>query len=173
MNKEQILKLLNHYEQSSDCRKRQVAAFIVPHGLLKHDWVTIDRKDLIIGAANKCVLPNINTYYCSSCDECMKGSTKITCPAIHAEAACLSKASFDEVTSNTLFVSYSPCPDCCKLILAAGISRVVIKEPRTKSPSVADCIFYNVNSYDELAKKLLYNVEYVRLWEQDDDWQVS
>lgn len=168
MNKEQILKLLTLYENKSNCPKRQVAAIIVPQGLLKHNWLDT-RLDLIQWGANTRVLPYTDTR----CERCLEGYKGSMCPAIHAEAQCLMGMSFSDTVTNTLMISWSPCPECCKLIKAAEIARVIIKEPRLKRPSVVDCFFYKVSTYDELSEKLLPGVEYIRLWEQDEDWQVQ
>jgi deoxycytidylate deaminase len=166
MKKLQILKLLSYYEQKSNCPKRAIAAMIIPQGLLKHDWLD-PKKDLIRHGTNSRVL------MCSDhgCELCLDGYKGRTCPAIHAEAQCLIGVPFSETHKNTLIVSWSPCPECCKLIKSAGISRVIIKEPRLKKPSKADCNFYNATTYDELAERLLHDVQYIRLWEQEEDWE--
>lgn len=168
MNKEQILKLLTLYENKSNCPKRQVAALMVPQGLLKQNWLDT-RLDLIQWGANTRLLP----YNDTRCERCLEGYKGILCPAIHAEAQCLMGMSFSDTVTNTLFISWSPCPECCKLIKAAQVARVVIKEPRIKKPPIADCNFYKVTTYDELAEKLLSGIKYVRLWEQDNDWEVA
>lgn len=50
-------------------------------------------------------------------------------PVLHAEAHAIAKVARSNLsTSNaTLYCTLSPCMDCSKLILAAGISRVVYK----------------------------------------------
>jgi len=169
MNKEQILKLLTLYENKSNCPKRQVAAILVRPNLGR-DWVLEDRNALLRIGTNCRILP----YSDFRCDKCADGYEGFICPAIHAEADCLIGLAFNETQHSTLIISWSPCPECCKLINRAGIDRLIIKEPRLKLISKADSKFYGgVKTYDELAEKLLYNTTYIRLWEQDEDWQVQ
>lgn len=50
---------------------------------------------------------------------------------IHAELSCILKAAKEgvSVVGSTLYVSLSPCIACSEMIAAAGVSRVVYKEP--------------------------------------------
>lgn len=177
MNKLQILKLLNHYEQQSRCPKKQVAAVLVS------DSKMIEfENDVLEDSYLESFLESNRNYGVNNpilmasdvgCERCMEGWKGRLCPAIHAEAECLIGKAWRDTYLHTLIISWSPCPECCKLIIAAGIGRVIVKEPRIKKPSKQDCSFYKVETYDELAKKLLLNVHYVRLWEKSPDWEVA
>lgn len=176
MNKQQILKLLNFYEQFSNCPKKKVAAVLLSDETIQ----SITDEFIEVNIANKNIMRLLNRgvnfrvlpHSEATCDLCIDGYKEAQCPAIHAEADCLLGESFRDTYKHTFLISYSPCPECCKLIRAAGISRVIIKEPRLKTPPIIDCVNYKVDNYDELSKKLLYNVDYIRLWEMSEDWQV-
>jgi dCMP deaminase len=47
------------------------------------------------------------------------------CIAVHAEANAIIYAGRDKSRGATLYSTHRPCPDCQKLIAAAGITRVV------------------------------------------------
>ena len=49
---------------------------------------------------------------------------------LHAEANAITKVakSTNNAKDSTLYITLSPCKDCCKLILQAGIKRLVYKE---------------------------------------------
>lgn len=47
------------------------------------------------------------------------------CISTHAEANALLRASWDDMQGATLYITGEPCGGCAKLILAAGIERVV------------------------------------------------
>lgn len=166
MNKLQILKLLNTYEQKSECPKKQVAAVLIRKDL-GADWILEGRHDLLRYGVNDRLLP----YNDFRCDKCADGYKGMTCPAIHAEAQCLIGLPFNDTYKGTLLISWSPCPECCKLINAAGIKRVIVKEPRLKPTTKVDASFYGAKTYDELAEKIL-DCDYVRLWEIPDDLTV-
>lgn len=61
--------------------------------------------------------------FCNDCEE--NGITKKE--VIHAEANAILKAGRESIGSD-LFLTLSPCIDCCKLIKQAGIRKVYIKE---------------------------------------------
>lgn len=169
MNKLQILKLLKKYETEVSCPKKQVAAILVRQNL-EADWILEGHHDLLRIGTNCRLLP----YNDFRCDKCVDGYKGFTCPAIHAEADCLIGLPFTETQHSTLLISWSPCPECCKLINRAGIDKVIIREPRLKLISKADSKFYDgAKTYDELAEKLLYSTTYVRLWELDDTEEVA
>lgn len=52
------------------------------------------------------------------------------CIAIHAEANVLLFASKDDCTGATIYVTRNPCDGCQKMILGAGVGRVVTPEGR-------------------------------------------
>ena len=47
------------------------------------------------------------------------------CWATHAEANALLRANWEELKDSTIFITGAPCSGCHKLIMSAGISRVV------------------------------------------------
>lgn len=48
---------------------------------------------------------------------------------IHAEANCLIKCPYHFPLKKHMYVTHSPCPECCRLIVNAGIARVVYDVP--------------------------------------------
>ena len=48
---------------------------------------------------------------------------------IHAEANCLVKCDYNFPKKKHMYVTHSPCRDCSKLIINAGISKVVYEIP--------------------------------------------
>jgi dCMP deaminase len=50
---------------------------------------------------------------------------------IHAEVNCLLEVSPEERAGATLYVTHTPCPECQKLIITSGISRVVFAKEYT------------------------------------------
>lgn len=56
------------------------------------------------------------------------------CIAVHAEANALLYSDTNARQGGTLYVNGPPCPDCAKLIVAAGISRIV----HTANPAYPD-----------------------------------
>lgn len=159
MKKSEILNILNYIENGSNCTKRHVAACLVDN--LNHVQ--------LVGYNNIC-LPLGNHI----CKTCKSGIEVKMCPAIHAEIDCLNKISRDEIIMRgltTMFVSYSPCPECCKAIRVAGIKRVIVKEPRLKPVDPITADIYSVNYFDELSQKLLDGIEYIRLWETPSNWE--
>ena len=72
---------------------------------------------------------------------------------LHAEANAISKIAKSNNSSNgaTLYVTSSPCLECAKLIIQAGISRVVFSEP------------YHLNDGVELLERAKISVVKVEL----------
>jgi dCMP deaminase len=70
---------------------------------------------------------------------------------IHAEMNAILKAakSGNAVDGSTLYLSLSPCKNCCKLIVQSGIKRVVyLEEYRDLSPIEFLSKFIEVEKYD-------------------------
>ena len=70
---------------------------------------------------------------------------------IHAEMNAILKAakSGNAVDGSTLYLSLSPCKNCCKLIVQSGIKRVVyLEEYRDLSPIEFLSKFFVVEKYD-------------------------
>lgn len=175
----EILKLLKLYEQNSTCKKRQVAALLLEDG------------QVINHGTNQVVLPT-NPRNCVNCDkggnvvyDKLGVSYTMPCPAIHAEVACLTTYPICWSKDYALVVSYSPCPECCKLLCyTKGIHRVYVAEPRYKPISTNEQLMWltpqqippvDMDNYDTLAKRLLNaaGIEYIRLWECPSDMEVN
>jgi dCMP deaminase len=58
---------------------------------------------------------------------------------LHAEANAITKVakSTNNAKDSTLYITLSPCKDCCKLILQAGIKRLVYKEEYKDNTAIA------------------------------------
>lgn len=69
---------------------------------------------------------------CSTCPRATSGvapgSSYDNCVAVHAEANALLYCDREDLIGATLYVTRSPCYACSKLIEAAGITDVVVKE---------------------------------------------
>ena len=160
MKKFEILKLLEEAESRSNCLKRKVGAVILTK---KRSYIGYNKVQ-----RNK---------YKKICAMCLKGN-KITemCPAIHAEIKTLVTGPLadDTFTDSFMLISYSPCPECCKAIIAAGIAKVTVKEPRNKFPNLLTRAVHDIETYDELAEKLLTDVgiKYIKLWEYETEQEV-
>ena len=72
---------------------------------------------------------------------------------IHAEVNCLLEVSPEERSGATLYVTHTPCPECQKLIITSGISRVVFDKeytPETNWFKYADWIeLVSLNSHNK------------------------
>jgi dCMP deaminase len=92
--------------------KRQVGAVVVKDG------------HKIAEGFNKPV-PNkkIDDYFCQSKQSYM----------IHAEMDALSKITIKQAKDATIYITLAPCTDCCKMIAAYGISRVVYRDDHKDS----------------------------------------
>lgn len=100
--------------------KRQVGAIVVKDG------------HKISDGHNKPVpKKKIDDYFCQSKQPYM----------IHAEMDALLKNTAKQTKNATIYITLAPCPECCKLIAACGIERVVYKEDHKES---------NVNYLKEL-----------------------
>lgn len=88
-------------------KKRQVGAVVVKDGHKLSD------------GHNKPV-PNkkIDNYFCQSKQPFM----------IHAEMDALLKLTLKQTKNSTIYTTLAPCIECCKLIAACGIDRVIYKE---------------------------------------------
>jgi len=70
---------------------------------------------------------------------------------LHAESNAVLKAakSGNSVDGSTLYLSLSPCKDCCKLIIQSGIKRVVyLEDYRDLSPVEFLSQFVKVEKYE-------------------------
>jgi len=64
--------------------------------------------------------------HCTSCKR-TSGEKLETCSAVHAEQNAILYAlkEFGDISGSTIYVSTQPCTTCCKLIITAGIKRVI------------------------------------------------
>ena len=110
------LRLAREWAKLSHCRRKQVGAIIV--------------KDATIIADGYNGTPTGFEIECE--DE--QGSTKWY--VLHAEANAILKVArtTNNATGATLYLTHSPCKDCSKLILQAGIKRLVYHDAY-KDPS--------------------------------------
>jgi dCMP deaminase len=95
--------------EQSKCKRAQVGAILVKDGNV-----------IAIG------YNGTPTGFCNDCE-----SEDVTLPEVlHAESNAIAKCarSTSSADKATLYTTLSPCFECCKLIIQAGISRVVYKE---------------------------------------------
>jgi dCMP deaminase len=110
------LKMALEWAKLSHCKRKQVGALIVKNGMIISDGYN----GCPSGFENNCEDEN--------------GETKWY--VLHAEANAILKVakSTQNCKGATLYLSMSPCKDCSKLVLQAGISRVVyLNEYKDKS----------------------------------------
>jgi len=101
------------WARMSSCKKRQVGAVIAMNDYI----IATGYNGTVKGQDNTC--------------ECEQGNTKPG--VIHAEINAIGRCALAGVATNnaTMYVTLAPCVDCAKLIITAGISRVVYKEQST------------------------------------------
>jgi dCMP deaminase len=101
------LKMAAEWAKLSHCRRKQVGALIVKNGMIIADGYNGTPS----GFPNSCEDENGDTLWY----------------VLHAEANAITKVarSNNSATDATLYITLSPCKECSKLILQAGIRRVV------------------------------------------------
>lgn len=107
---ERYLRMARIWSENSYCRRRQVGALIVKEKMIISDGYN----------GTPSGFPNI-------CED----ETDHTFPyVLHAEANAITKVARSNNSSegSTLYVTASPCIECAKLIIQAGIKRVVFSE---------------------------------------------
>jgi len=107
---ERYLEMASVWAKNSYCKRRQVGALIVKDRMIISDGYNGTPS----GFENVC--------------EDAEGVTKPY--VLHAEANAISKVakSGNSSEGSTLYVTASPCIECAKLIIQAGIKRVVYKD---------------------------------------------
>jgi dCMP deaminase len=107
-----FIKYANIISKFSPDIKRQVGAVVVKDG------------HKIAEGFNK-PIPNkkIDDYFCQSKQSYM----------IHAEMDALSKITAKQAKDATIYITLAPCIDCCKMIAAYGIGRVVYRDDHKDS----------------------------------------
>lgn len=101
------LRLAKEWGKLSHCKRKQVGALIVKNGVIISDGYN-----------------GSPTGFPNDCED-ENGLTKWY--VLHAEANAITKVAKTNNNSqgSTLYITLSPCKECSKLILQAGISRVV------------------------------------------------
>lgn len=104
------LRMAKIWAENSYCRRRQVGALVIKNRMIISDGYNGTPS----GFENDC--------------EDKNGLTKLY--VLHAEANAITKISCSNNSSKnaTLYVTISPCLECAKLIIQAGIKRVVYSE---------------------------------------------
>ena len=106
---ERYLRMAQIWSENSYCQRRKVGALIVRYNMIISDGFN----------GTPSGFPNI-------CEE-----NNITFPyVLHAEANAITKVARSNNSSegSTLYVTASPCMECSKLIIQAGIKRVVFSD---------------------------------------------
>ncbi|MDE5875418.1 MAG: dCMP deaminase family protein [Muribaculaceae bacterium] len=107
---ERYLRMARIWSENSYCRRRQVGALLVKDKMIISDGYN----------GTPSGFPNV-------CED----ETDHTMPyVLHAEANAITKVARSNNSSegSTLYVTASPCIECAKLIIQAGIKRVVFSE---------------------------------------------
>ncbi len=104
------LRMAAIWAENSYCRRRKVGAILVENEMIISDGYNGTPK----GFENNCEDGDNNTYPY----------------VLHAEANAITKVARSNNSSDgsTLYVTASPCMECSKLIIQAGIKRVVFSE---------------------------------------------
>ena len=104
------LKMATEWSALSCCKRKKVGALIVKDGTIISDGFNGTPK----GFPNDCEDANGDTHWY----------------VLHAEANAMLKVarSTQNTDGATLYVTYSPCKDCSKMIIQAGIKRVIYLE---------------------------------------------
>jgi len=106
---ERYLRMARIWAENSYCRRRQVGALIVKDKMIISDGYN-----------------GTPSGFENECEE----NDKTKAYVLHAEANAITKVAKSGNSSDgaTLYVTASPCIECAKLIIQAGISRVVFFE---------------------------------------------
>ena len=112
------LKMSNEWSKNSHCKRNQVGCLIVKNKTIISDGYNGTPK----GFSNCCEDENNNTLPY----------------VLHAEANAITKLAMNTVdsTNSTMYVTLSPCYDCAKLIIQAGIKRVVFSDLYRKTDAL-------------------------------------
>ena len=112
------LRMANSWAELSHCERKKVGAIIV-----KDEMIISDGYNGTPGGFDNCCEDN-------------EGNTQWF--VLHAEANAILKVakSTNNCKGATLYLTLSPCKDCSKLVLQAGINRVVFSDAYKKQTSV-------------------------------------
>ncbi|NEN22030.1 dCMP deaminase family protein [Cryomorpha ignava] len=125
------LRMAHEWSKLSHCKRKQVGSIIVKNGMIISDGYN----GAPAGFDNCCEDDDGKTHWF----------------VLHAEANAISKVarSTNNAQDSTLYLTMSPCKDCCKMILQVGIKRVVYSTQ------------YRDNLGLELLKSAHIEVEYI------------
>jgi dCMP deaminase len=114
----QYLRMARIWARNSYCKRRQVGALMVKDRMIISDGYN----GTPMGFENICEDEN--------------GDTKPY--VLHAEANAITKVAKSNQSSegSTLYITASPCMECAKLIIQAGVSRVVYSENYRNSEGI-------------------------------------
>jgi len=115
---QRYLKMASVWAQNSYCKRRQVGALLVKDKMIISDGYNGTPS----GFENNCEDENNTTYPY----------------VLHAEANAITKVAKSNNSSDgaTLYVTSSPCMECAKLIIQAGIKRVVFYDNYHKADGI-------------------------------------
>ena len=132
------LRMARIWAENSYCKRRQVGALVVKDKMIISDGYNGTPS----GFENVCEENDVTKPY-----------------VLHAEANAITKLarSSNNSDGSTLYVTASPCIECAKLIIQAGIKRVVYVEK------------YRLNDGIELMKRAGIEVEYLNPSEKEED----
>jgi dCMP deaminase len=101
------LRMAKEWAKLSHCTRKQVGALLVKNGVIISDGYNGTPS----GFPNMCENDSGETHWY----------------VLHAEANAILKVakSTNNAHGSTLYITLSPCKDCCKLILQSGIQRMV------------------------------------------------
>ena len=97
------------------CLKRKVGAVI-----------TKDNRVLSTGYNG----PPAGLSHCFTCIRSKSGENLLECRGVHAEQNAILYAlkEFGDISDTSIYITTQPCTTCCKLIITAGIRKVVFNE---------------------------------------------
>ncbi len=104
------LKMASEWSENSCCNRKKVGALIVKDQMIISDGYN----GTPTGFTNDCEDADGNTQWF----------------VLHAEANAITKLSksTQSAEGSTLYLTLSPCRECCKLIIQSGIKRIIYKE---------------------------------------------
>ncbi|MBI9065277.1 MAG: dCMP deaminase family protein [Marinilabiliaceae bacterium] len=107
---QRYLAMARIWSQNSYCKRRQVGAIIVKNKMIISDGYN-----------------GTPSGFENECEDCQDKTKPYV---LHAEANAITKVARSNNSSDgaTLYVTASPCIECAKLIIQAGIRRVVFSE---------------------------------------------
>ena len=135
-----FLKIAETVSTRSSCSRRKVGAVIVKdHYILSTGYNGTPKG-----------LPNCNEGGCPRCSgTAPSGTGLLECLCSHAEENAIVQAAYHgtSIKDGTLYCTISPCLHCSKMIINAGITRVVFSNFYQKSDSKDPAIqlLYDVN----------------------------